>query len=414
MEPSHFAWARRQIKREGITQVDFEYTPQEEEFRRELRAWLETNPLDGYDPATFLHLDQDARFALQLKWQKQLYLAGWVGVHWPRVYGGRGATVMEQTIYRQEMVRARMPEVANFMGIRIAGPTLIHWGTEEQKQRYIPTILNGEEIWCQGYSEPNAGSDIASLQTRAVEEGDDFVINGQKVWTSYAQYARYCLLLARTDPAVPKHKGISCFVVDMQTPGITIRPLQQINGDAEFNEVFFDNVRVPTANLIGDKNQGWQVAMTTLMFERVTFDVLSPVEAVIQQLIDVVKSGAGSAFAVAIDASVRQQVARFYTELQAIKYTSLRQLTRQLRGEPPGPESSLVKLAASELNLRVVQFATALLGAAGQVVASSTQGNAGGYWMHCALSTHLYTIAGGTSEIQRSILGERVLGLPKG
>jgi len=394
--------------------VDFEYTSQEEAFRQELRAWLGANPLDGYDSATFFHLDQDARFTLQLNWQKQLHRAGWVGIHWPKAYGGRGATVMEQTIYRQEMVRARMPEVANFMGIRIAGPTLIHWGTEKQKQRYIPTILNGDEIWCQGYSEPGAGSDIASLQTRAVEEGDDFVINGQKVWTSYAQYARYCLLLARTDSDVPKHKGISCLVVDMRTSGITVRPLRQINGDAEFNEVFFDNVHVPKANLIGEKNQGWQVAMTTLMFERVTFDVLSPVEAALQQLIEVVKLGASSVLAVNVDASVRQQVARFYTELQAIKYSSLRQLTRQLRGDPPGPESSLVKLAASELNLRVVQFATALFGSAGQVVSGSERGIDSGYWMHCALSTHLFTIAGGTSEIQRNILGERVLGLPKG
>lgn len=394
--------------------MDFDYTPQEEVFRQELRAWLAANPPDGYDPVTFLHLDQDARFAIQLTWQKQLHRAGWVGLQWPRAYGGRGATVMEQTIYRQEMVRARMPEVANFMGIRIAGPTLIHWGTEEQKRRYIPPILTGDEIWCQGYSEPGAGSDIASLQTRAVEEGDDFILNGQKVWTSYAQYACYCLLLARTDAAAPKHKGISCFVVDMQTPGITVRPLRQINGDVEFNEVFFDNVRVPKGSLIGAKNQGWQVAMTTLMFERVTFDVLSPVEAVIEQLIHVVKRGARETRALGDDATVRQEVARFYIELQAIKYSSLRQLTRQLRGEPPGPESSLVKLAASELNQQVVLFATALLGAAGQVVSGSDNERNGGYWMPCALSTHLYTIAGGTSEIQRNILGERVLNLPKG
>jgi alkylation response protein AidB-like acyl-CoA dehydrogenase len=394
--------------------VDFDYTPQEEAFRQELRTWLAANPPEGYDPGTFLHLDLDARFALQLEWQRKLHRAGWVGIHWPQAYGGRGATVMEQTIYRQEMVRARLPEVANFMGIRIAGPTLIHWGTEEQKQRYIPTILTGEEIWCQGYSEPGAGSDIASLQTRAVEEGDDFVLTGQKVWTSYAQYAHYCLLLARTDPAAPKHQGISCFVVDMRTPGITVRPLRQINGDAEFNEVFFDNVRVPKGNLIGAKNQGWQVAMTTLMFERVTFDVLSPVEAVLEQLIAVVKRAVTDRDTVVVDTFVRQQVARFYTELQAVKYSSLRQLTRQLRGNPPGPESSLVKLAASELNQRVVLFATALLGSAGQVVSGSEQALDGGYWMHCALSTHLYTIAGGTSEIQRNIIGERVLGLPKG
>ncbi len=394
--------------------MDFEYTPQEEAFRQELRAWLDANPPKGYDPATFLHLPQDARFALQLDWQRQLHGAGWVGIHWPQAYGGRGATAMEQTIYLQEMVRARLPEIANAMGTRIVGPTLIHWGTEAQKQRYIPTILNGDEIWCQGYSEPNAGSDIASLQTRAVEDGDDFVINGQKVWTSFAQYAHFCLLLARTDPAAPKHKGISCFVLDMHSPGVTVRPLRQINGDAEFNEVFFDNVRVPKANLIGAKNQGWPVMLTTLMFERVTFDVLSPVEAVITQLIKVVKHEETTALPFTGDASVRQQVARFYTELQAIKYTSLRQLTRQLRGEPPGPESSLVKLAASELNQRVVLFATALLGPAGQVVSEDIQGVAGDYWVHNALTTHLYTVAGGTSEIQRGILGERVLGLPKG
>ncbi len=394
--------------RQGRPHVDFDYSPQEDAFRQELRAWLAANPPKGYDPATFLHLDQDARFALQLDWQRQLHGAGWVGIHWPKAYGGRGATAMEQTIYQQEMVRARMPEIANFMGTRIAGPTLIHWGTEAQKQRYIPTILNGEEIWCQGYSEPGAGSDIASLQTRAVEEGDDFVINGQKVWTSFAQYARFCLLLARTDPAAPKHKGISCVIVDMQSPGITVRPLRQINGDAEFNEVFFDNVRVPKENLIGGKNQGWPVMLTTLMFERVTFDVLSPVESVMTQLIKVVKQEA------AVDAAVRQQVARFHIECQAIKYTSLRQLTRQLRGEPPGPESSMVKLAASELNQRVVLFATALLGSAAQVVSESEDDIDGSYWMHCALSMHLYTIAGGTSEIQRGILGERVLGLPKG
>ena len=400
--------------------MDFDYTSEEDTFRDELRGWLAANPLEDYDPTTFLHLSEDERFAIQMQWQKQLHLGGWVGIHWPKAYGGRGATVMEQIIYRQEMVRARLPEVANLMGIRIAGPTLIHWGTEEQKKRYIPPILNGEEIWCQGYSEPGAGSDIASLQTKAVEGGDDFVINGQKVWTSYAQYARYCLLLARTDPDVPKHKGISCFIVDMQTPGISVRPLRQINGDAEFSEVFFEDVRVPKDNLIGQKNQGWQVTITTLMFERVTFDVLSPVESVLNQLIDVVKQaetqvegrGGGSR-----DSSARQQVAQFYAELQAIKYTSLRQLTRQLRGEPPGPESSLVKLAASELNQRIVLFATALFGPENQVLqvlSGTDSGIDGKYWTHCALNTHLFTVAGGTSEIQRNIIGERVLGLPKG
>ena len=393
--------------------MDFDYTPQEEAFRHELRAWLLANPPRATTLSRFCiwiktHVLPPARLAKAIAPRRlgghplaESLRRSWCdrnGANDLSARDGAGADARDRELHGHPHCR----------------PTLIHWGTEEQKQRYIPTILNGEEIWCQGYSEPGAGSDIASLQTRAVEEGDDFVINGQKVWTSYAQYAQFCLLLARTDPAAPKHKGISCFIVDMRTPGITVRPLRQINGDAEFNEVFFDNVRVPKRNLIGEKNQGWQVTLTTLMFERVTFDVLSPVEAVLERLVNVVKRAATDASVVGIDSSVRQQVARFYTELQAIKYSSLRQLTRQLRGEPPGPESSLVKLAASELNQRVVQFATAFLGASGQFVSGSKQGIDGGYWMHCALSTHLYTIAGGTSEIQRTILGERVLNLPKG
>jgi len=321
--------------------------------------------------------------------------------------------MMEQTIYQQEMVRARAPEVANFMGIRIAGPTLIHWGTEEQKRRYIPHILSGDEIWCQGYSEPGAGSDIASLQTRAVEDGDDFVVNGQKVWTTMAQHAHYCLLLVRTDPAAPKHKGLSCLLVDMRTPGITVRPLRQINGDTEFNEVFFADVRVPKANLIGTQNQGWPVIITTLMFERVTYDVLSPLERALQQLVTAAKQLATDRLLLTAGTAVRQTLAQFYIELQAIKYTGLRQLTQQLQGDPPGPESSIGKLAASELHLQVAHCATALLGPYSQVTPGSPQGIDGEDWSHYALSTRSFTIAGGTSEIMRNILGERVLGLPK-
>lgn len=394
--------------------MDFDYTPQEEAFRHELRAWLTANPPDGYDPETFVQLDDETRFAIQLNWQKKLYRAGWLGIHWPKAYGGCGATMMEQTIYQQEMVRARVPEVANFMGIRIAGPTLIHWGSEEQKRRYIPNILNGDEIWCQGYSEPGAGSDIAALQTRAVEDGDDFVVNGQKVWTTMAQHAHYCLLLVRTDPAAPKHKGLSCLLVDMHTPGITVRPLRQINGDTEFNEVFFEDVRVPKANLIGAQNQGWPVIITTLMFERVTYDVLSPLETALQQLVKAAKQLATDRLLLTEEAVVRQKLAQFHIELQAIKYTSLRQLTKQLQGDPPGPESSISKLAASELHLQVAHFSTALLGSYSQVTSGSLHGIDGEDWSHYALSTRSFTIAGGTSEIMRNILGERVLGLPKG
>jgi alkylation response protein AidB-like acyl-CoA dehydrogenase len=394
--------------------MDFDYTPQEEAFRQELRAWLEANPPEGYDPDTFEELDQDKRFAIQLQWQKKLFAGGWVGIHWPKEYGGRGATVVEQVIYQQEMARIRAPGVANPLGISIVGPTLMHWGTEEQKKRYIPKILSAEEIWCQGYSEPGAGSDFASLQTRAVEEGDYFVVNGQKVWTSYAHQAHYCILVVRTDPHAPKHKGLSYLLVDMKSPGITVRPLVQITGDAEFNEVFFEDVRVPKANLVGEKNQGWQVAVTTLMFERANFGIVFQLEPLLRQLTEVAKRMRLDGHTAAADPAVRQKIAQFYTEIQAIKYNGFRQLTRQLKGAPPGPEGSIGKLAASELYVRIVHFATELLGPYSQCALGEERGVQRGYWSRRALGSRLYTIAGGTSEIMRNIIGDRVLNLPKG
>ncbi len=394
--------------------MDFDYTPQEETFRQELRSWLETNPIHGYDPETFEELDQDARFNIQLAWQKQLHAANLVGIHWPKEYGGRGATVIEQVIYRQELARVRAPGLANMLGVNIVGPTLIHWGTEAQKQRYIPRILSAEEIWCQGYSEPGAGSDFASLQTRAVEEGDYFVINGQKVWTSYAHQAHRCILVVRTDPNAPKHKGLSYLLVDMKTPGITVRPLVQITGDAEFNEVFFEDVRVPKVNLLGEKNQGWQVAVTTLMFERVNFDILYQLEPMLEQLGELAKRVRVNGHTAAEDPAVRQRLAQFHIEAQALKYNGFRQLTRQLRGDPPGPEGSISKLVGTELHLRMVHFATEMLGPFGQVALGETHGLDHGYWSRRALISRLYTIAGGTSEVMRNIVGDRVLGLPKG
>lgn len=394
--------------------MDFDYTPREEAFRQELRAWLEANPPEGYDPDTFEELDEGQRFAIQLQWQKKLCAGGWVGIHWPKEYGGRGATLIEQLIYQQEMARMRAPGVANPLGISIVGPTLMHWGTEEQKRRYIPKILSAEEIWCQGYSEPGAGSDFAALQTRAVEDGDYFVVNGQKVWTSYAHRAHYCILVVRTDPHAPKHQGLSYLLVDMKSPGITVRPLVQITGDAEFNEVFFEDVRVPKANLVGAKNQGWQVAVTTLMFERANFGIVYQLEPLLRQLTDVAKRVHVNGRAAAEDPTVRQKIAQFYTEAQAIKYSGFRQLTRQLRGAPPGPEGSIGKLAASELYIRVAHFAMELLGPYSQCALGEERGVQRGYWSRRALGSRLYTIAGGTSEIMRNIIGDRVLGLPKG
>ena len=394
--------------------MDFDYSPQEEAFRQELRTWLDANPPDGYDPDAFELIGQEDRFRIKFDWQKKLHAAGWVGIHWPQEYGGRGATIMEQTIYQQELARVRAPGFANPLGISLVGPTLMHWGTDEQKARFIPNILSADEVWCQGYSEPGSGSDLASLQTRAVDDGDTFVVNGQKVWTSFAHKADYCILLARTDPDAPKHKGISYLLVDMHAPGVTVRPLVQISGDAEFNEVFFEDVRVPKAHMVGERNGGWQVAITTLMFERANFGMVYNLEPMLDKLVGLLDDLHIDGRPAADDPHVRQQVAGFHVEIQALKLAGYRQLTRQLRGNPPGPEGSVGKLAGSELYVRMAHFALELLGPYAQCALGEEVGIDRGYWTRRALGSRLYTIAGGTSEIMRNIVGERVLGLPKG
>ena len=349
--------------------MDFNYTPEEQEFRRELRAWLEANLPQDYDPDTFEEKSEEERWRLQLAWQKRLHAGGWVGVHWPREYGGRGATLIEQAIYQQEMARVRAPVIAGMLGVNIVGPTLIHWGTDEQKKRFVPRILSAQEIWCQGYSEPGAGSDLASLQTRAVEDGDYFVVNGQKVWTSYAHNADWCILVARTDPEAAKHRGLSYLLVDMKSPGISVRPLVKITGEAEFNEVFFEDVRVSKQNLVGEKSQGWQVAITTLMFERANFWLSGRIEPQMRQLVALTKRVTVGGRPAAEDGAVRQKVAQLAIELEALRYNEYRQLTRRLKGDPPGPEGSLCKLSGSELNLRMAHFAMELLGPHSQLAA---------------------------------------------
>ncbi|MCS6925614.1 MAG: acyl-CoA dehydrogenase family protein [Candidatus Binatia bacterium] len=395
--------------------MDFHFTPQEEAFRHELRTWLEANRPADYDPEKFAwEMDADERFRCQLEWQKRLYEGGWIGVHWPREYGGRGATLIEQLIFHEEMERVQAPPPANVLGLLMAGPVIMHWGTEEQKKRYLPRILSGEEIWCEGLSEPGAGSDLASLQTRAAEDGDVFVVNGQKVWTSWAHRAQFCQLFVRTNPEAPKHQGMACLIVDMRTPGITVRPLVQISGDAEFNEVFFENVRVPKANLIGGKDQGWQVLVTTLMFERSGIGLDLPVDSTFHQLCTLVRRVQLNGVPANQDAMVRQQIAQFAIECKAIRYNVLRHLTRRLKGNPPGPEGSIGKLAGSELGVRMAAFASQLLGPYGSLALGEPRAVERGKWARIALGARSLTIAGGTSEVQRNIIGERVLGLPKG
>ena len=393
--------------------MDFSYTSEEEQFRHEVRSWLEANvPADlraGKDD----DLSVDERWERRKDWHKKLHAGGWIGLWWPQEYGGRGASVSEQAIFNEELARAQVPGGINMSGVTMLGPTLMHWGTEEQKQRFLPKILPAEELWCQGYSEPGSGSDLASLQTRAVEDGDHFVVNGQKVWTSWAQHSDWCFLLVRTDPDAPKHNGISYLLVDMRSPGITVRPLVQMNGDAEFNEVFFEDVRVPKEHLVGEKNRGWMVAITTLMFERVATSSYYRVETLLPQLYDLAHRLERDGRPASENAAVRQQLAQFAIEGAAIKYNELRRLTRQIKGQPPGPEGSFAKITSTELNLRVANFAMELLGPYSTLAKDSPFAIDQARWSYRALTARSGTIAAGTNEILRGVIGERVLKLPK-
>ncbi len=394
--------------------MDFKFSSEDEVFRQEFRSWLEHNiPRDWRDDE--LH-DPDTleEFERRRAWHRRLYDGGWMCIHWPQEYGGRGASLIQQVIYQQELDRAKAPPTVNFQGIARVGPTLMQWGTPEQKQRYIPKIPPAEEIWCQGLSEPDHGSDLAAVETRAVDRGDHFLVNGSKVWTSNAHRADFTTLLCRTDPDAPKHKGLSYLLVDMKSPGITVRPLVQITGESGFNQVFFDDVQVPLANLVGEKNRGWMVAMTNMMFERTIHGGRTDMMVEVRQLAELAKKVDRDGRPAWEDSYVRQRLAGFACEAAALKYTSFRQLTSQLKGLPPGPEGSMMKLGTSGLNLRMQDFAMELLGPYSQFEYQASGAIDRGKWSHRMLAARRGTIAAGTNEIQHNIIGERVLGLPKG
>lgn len=394
--------------------MDFTFSPEDEAFRQEFRSWLEHHiPRDWRDDE--LH-DPDTleEFERRRAWHRQLYDGGWMCIHWPQEYGGRGASLIQQVIYHQELDRAKAPPTVNFQGIARVGPTLMQWGTPEQKQRYIPKIPPAEEIWCQGLSEPDHGSDLAAVETRAVDQGDHFLVNGSKVWTSNAHRADFTTLLCRTDPDAPKHKGLSYLLVDMKSPGITVRPLVQMTGESGFNQVFFDDVQVPLANLVGEKNRGWMVAMTNMMFERTIHGGRTDMMVEVRQLTELAKKVDRGGRPAWEDSYVRQSLAGFACEAAALKYTSFRQLTSQLKGLPPGPEGSIMKLGTSGLNLRMQDFAMELLGPYSQFEYQASGAIDRGKWSHRMLAARRSTIAAGTNEIQHNIIGERVLGLPKG
>jgi len=396
--------------------VDFEFTPEQEAFRREVRGWLVANlPED-------LKIDdaQDERiapnraiFERRRAWQKKLYAAGYAGLAWPREYGGRAATFIDQLIWDEEYGRARGPVLPGYLGLNMCGPTLMQWGTDAQKSHYLKRILAADDIWCQGYSEPGAGSDLANLSTRAVDQGDYFLVSGQKIWTSGAQYANRIFMLARTDPGAPKHKGISYLLLDMKSPGIEVRPLVTMNGHAHFNEVFFDNVQVPKENLVGKVNEGWKVAMTTLSYERSSAGGGGH-RVQVERLAALAKTVQIGGHPAWDEAWVRQRLTELLIECEAAKYARLRTFTRILKGLPPGPEGSMLKLFGSEVGVRIARFSTELLGGYGLLGEPTAVVPDAPRWLNRVLSSRQYTIAGGTSEIQHNIIAERTLGLPKG
>ncbi len=396
--------------------MDFEYTPEQATFRAQVRRWLDENLSDDLkvdDPSDERVPPNREVFERRREWQRRMAEAGWVGLSWPKEYGGRAASLVEQIIFDEEYGRARGPVLPGYSGLSMCGPTLMHWGTEEQKHRFIPRILNGDDIWCQGYSEPGAGSDLASLTTRAEDRGDYFILNGQKVWTSAAQYADWIYLLARTDATAPKHKGISYLLLDVKSAGVTVRPLVLMNGHAHFNEVFFDNVEVPKQNLVGPLNGGWTVGMTTLAYERGMAGGGGHASQV-RRLAELARRVTINGRPAWEQQWVRQRLAALLIECEAAHLTRLRNLSRRLKGLAPGPEGSMLKLFGSELGVRIAQFSTELLGGYATLNEPTETVPDAPRWYNRVLSSRQYTIAGGTSEIQHNIIGERVLGLPKG
>ncbi len=394
--------------------MDFGYTPEQEAFRNEVRSWLEANQPPPLTREEKENLTDDLLWERGKAWHAKLYEGGWAGISWPRKYGGRGASFIEQVIFGQELARLGLPPGINLLGIIMTGPALMQWGTEEQKVRYLSKILKAEEIWCEGMSEPGAGSDLAAIQTRADLQGDTFIVNGQKIWTTHAHRAHFCQLFVRTDFQAPKHKGLSALLVDMKSPGVTVRPLRQITGEAEFNEIFFEDVRVPRENLLGPLNGGWQVLVSTLMHERFGIgETLGASQQTLTELVELARAMEINGRPAAEDSAIRQQLAQFAIEAAAKKYNGLRSLTSRLKGLPPGPEASISKLVSTELAQRMVKFATNLLGHYALLDPRSPLAPSGA-WLLRILGCESLTIAGGTTAVQKNMIGERVLQLPKG
>ncbi|HLB27703.1 MAG TPA: acyl-CoA dehydrogenase family protein [Dehalococcoidales bacterium] len=399
--------------------MDFSLSPQEEAFKKELDDWLDKNLAEmrqrrGRQPMN-ADMESDEAQEFTRWWHKKLHDAGYIGIAWPKEYGGRGATIMEQVIFNEEMAKRRAPPGVGGLGVGWAGPTIMAAGSEEQKKRFLPKILGGDEVWCQAFSEPEAGSDLANSQTRAVEDGDDYVVNGQKVWTTGGMRADWAILLAKTDfdPNTPRHRSFSYFLMDMHAPGVTVRPLREMTGNAAFGETFLDNVRIPKNLMVGPKNGGWYISMGTLEFERSNSSSAIQSLNTITSLIELAQKTERNGHPLSKDPLTRQKIAQFYIESNVGKYIGLRALTRQLRGQTPGPESSVGSLLAMELGQRIEDFAMYLEGPYSQLVRGSKHAINNGMWQRSFLASRGRTIMTGTSEIKRNIIAQRTLGLPR-
>jgi alkylation response protein AidB-like acyl-CoA dehydrogenase len=393
--------------------VDLRYSEEDERLRAELRAWLE-RVLPNLPPKPHPE-DWEGRRRRDTDWQRRLHDAGYAGFGWPAEYGGRPGPPTQQLVFLEETVRVGAPYVGvNFVGLLHAGPTLLAEATNEQRRRHLPAILRGEEVWCQGFSEPAAGSDLAGLRTRAVRDGDDFVITGQKVWTSFAQLADYCELLVRTDPDAPKHRGITWLILPMDTPGIEIRPLRTVLGSSEFSELFLDEVRVPVANRVGEENDGWRVAMVTFSFERGTAFVSEMLETrrLLDELARLARRAPRRSGTAWDDDGVRRDLGHLGAELDGLWALVRRNVSQAARDGVPGIGGSVLKLQYSELCQRLGDVALRVLGRAA-LSRDDVDGLPAGTYVNERLRTLALTIAAGSSQIQRNIVAERILGLPK-
>ena len=391
--------------------MDLNLLPEEEAYAQQVRAWLKANL-----PKVMAERRGPKRVSSIVwaqKWQHMLYDAGYVALAWPKKYGGQELDPMRQNIVNDELVRARAPGLIGSQAISLLGPTLITWGTEEQKRRYLPKILSGEEIWCQGYSEPGAGSDLASLRTKAEIDGDSFVVNGQKVWTSRSRYADRMFALVRTDPSAPKHRGISYLLIDMRTPGLTVKPLVQMTGDRGFSEVFFDNVRVPRENLVGTLNEGWKVANDTLYHERNLGGAVAGNKQVFNRLVELARNTKRGGVPLIQNPYFRQRLVDMQITVEAMRLGGLRQLTDQIHGRRHGVETMVNKLIGSELTYQMSKMGLELLGDYAPLLRGDERAPDRGYWPTNLMVAMGLMIGGGTSQIQKNIIAQRGLGMPK-